>query len=46
MAIKVENLAVEGRAESWSEFGVSTSCFKGKVTFDDFQVIARGYHRP
>jgi hypothetical protein len=46
MAIKVENLAVEGRHESWSGFGVSTSCFRTKLTFDDFQVIARGYHRP
>jgi hypothetical protein len=46
MAIKVENLDVEGRIESWSTFGVSTSCFQGKLTFDDFEVIARGYHRP
>jgi hypothetical protein len=46
MAIKVENLAVEGRSESWSTFGVSTDCFKDKVSFADMEVVTADYHRP
>jgi hypothetical protein len=46
MEIKAENLAVEGRPESWSDVGITNSCFQGRITFNDFEVIARGYHRP
>ena len=46
MTVKVENLAAEGRPETWSTFGVNNNSFNGKLTFSDFQVIAAGYHRP
>jgi hypothetical protein len=43
MEIKLENL--EGSSRSWTDLGVSTSCFEGKISLSDFQVIRRGYHR-
>jgi hypothetical protein len=43
MEIKLENL--EGRSRSWTDLGVSTNCFEGKISLSDFQVIRRGYHR-
>jgi hypothetical protein len=46
MTLKVENLAVEGRPETWSTFGITNTSFVGKITFNDFVVIQAGYHRP
>ena len=47
MEIKLENLTVEGRSQSWADFGItSADMFQGKLTFDDFEVIQPGYHRP
>jgi hypothetical protein len=46
MELKVENLAVEGRPETWADFGVTATSFVGKITFDDFVVVQAGYHRP
>jgi hypothetical protein len=46
MDLKMENLEVEGRTERWSTLGVTTDAFQGRLSFDDFQVIKAGYHRP
>jgi IPT/TIG domain len=40
MTLKVENLAAESRAESWATLGVTSRAFAGKISFDDFQVVA------
>jgi hypothetical protein len=47
MGIKLENLTVEGRPESWADLGIASAhMFQGKLTFDDFVVIQPAYHRP
>jgi hypothetical protein len=46
MAVFLENLELEGRPQRWSNLGVSTNCFQGKVSFNDFVAIRLGYHRP
>ena len=47
MEIKLENLTVEGRPESWADFGIASAhMFQGKLTFDDFVVTQPAYHRP
>ena len=46
MEIKLENLQIEGRAQRWSTLGVTASCFRGKLSFNDFVAIRLGYHRP
>jgi IPT/TIG domain len=47
MGIKLENLTVEGRPESWADLGIASAhMFQGELTFDDFVVIQPAYHRP
>ena len=46
MALKLEGLETEGRPERWSQVGLSSTSFAGKISFDDFEVIELGYHRP
>jgi hypothetical protein len=46
MAVKLEGLETEGRSERWSQVGHTITTFSGKLSFDDFDVIQLGYHRP
>ena len=44
MALKLKNLAVQGRTHRWSDIGIHSKSLSN-VTFDDFQCIKLGYHR-
>jgi hypothetical protein len=45
MALKLENLPVEGRSERWSDVGIDSDSL-ASIPFDDFECIQLGYHRP
>jgi len=44
LALKLENLAAEGRPQRWSDIGIGPKSLSS-VTFDDFQCVKLGYHR-
>jgi hypothetical protein len=44
MALKLENLAAEGRSQRWADIGIGPKSLSS-VTFDDFQCVKLGYHR-
>jgi hypothetical protein len=44
MALKLENLAAEGRSQRWADIGIQAKSLSS-VTFDDFQCVKLGYHR-
>jgi hypothetical protein len=45
MALKLENLALEGRSARWSELRLGPRSLE-RIHFDDFECIRLGYHRP
>ena len=45
MAFKLEALEAEGRKERWSQVGLSATALSA-LSFDDFECIKLGYHRP
>jgi len=44
MALKVENMAAEGRSARWADIGIHPKSLSA-LSFDDFHCIKLGYHR-
>lgn len=44
LALKLENLAAEGRLQRWADIGIGPKSLSS-VTFDDLECIQLGYHR-
>jgi hypothetical protein len=44
MALKLENLALEGQTSRWADVSLGPKSL-AKITFDDFECIQLGYHR-
>jgi hypothetical protein len=44
MALKLENLAAEGRPQRWADVGIGPKSLS-RLTFDDFRCVRLGYHR-
>jgi hypothetical protein len=45
MTLKMENLSIEGRSETWADFGITDNVLVGHLTFNDFIVMPQGFHR-
>jgi hypothetical protein len=45
MALKLENLSIEGFTDDWPPLGISADSLSA-IRFDDFDCVSLGYHRP
>jgi len=45
MALKVESLSMQSVAQQWIDVGIDRNSLS-RITFDDFECIQLGYHRP
>jgi hypothetical protein len=45
MALKLENLPIEGYSDAWPSLGITADSLSA-IRFDDFECVSLGYHRP